>query len=223
MKIEKRRYKRFIVDDKDIRAKTSFAAEIEILDISVGGARIKGTRSLKIGSKYVIKIERGKKVITLKCRVIWEHLSGSIKNERSESIPVYTAGIEFTEIFSDRTQDLLQYLKDYTTSYEMRLTGVRISFHGKELAIMNHEETYIVKKISLGGMLIESHHPLPERRSFPMELAFPQEINPIKFQGKVACCMEIPEQKPNCYDIGISFFDMSPDDKSKLDEFIQSL
>jgi hypothetical protein len=95
MNMRKRRYKRFIVDGMNIYTKMIFSSEIEILDISTGGARIKSTENLKLGSSILIIFENKKIQFPIMCTVIWEKLSGSINNAYGEFVPVYESGIKF--------------------------------------------------------------------------------------------------------------------------------
>jgi Tfp pilus assembly protein PilZ len=220
---EKRRHQRFIVEGKDIHAKTTFASEIEILDMSLGGARIKGTKNLRVSSTYHITLEREGKPFSLKCRVIWMHLSGSLKTESGETVPVYTAGVEFQDIFSGEAKGLLEFLEDYTASYELRLRGVRITIHGREKAVLNQEEKYDVMNISLGGILIQANQPMEIGSKFPMELRLSQEKDSVRFQGRIASCIERTSEDSKCYDVGIEFFDMEENERARLSTFIASL
>ncbi len=220
---ERRRYKRFLVGEMGIEAKTVFSTEIEILDISIGGARIKGTKSLKIGSQYMMKLERDDIMLPLKGTVIWENLSGSIKNDEGETIPVYTAGIRFENIFSEKLLNLIDFIDNSAVSKENRLSGLRFKIYANEKVILNYKETYPVKKISFGGMCVETNCEFPVEGRFPMEIFLPEEEYPIKFEGRIASCLAVEGEKSQCYDIGIEFMDILEHDRLKLAHFIELL
>lgn len=219
---EKRQYNRYIVENMDIHARTIFTTEIEILDISLGGARIQSAKRLKMGSKYILKLVKEQSTLPLKCIVVWEQLSGSLKGSIGESIPVYTAGIEFEEIFSEKLIDLMHFLDDFAAR-EKRLSGLRFKIATPEMVVINYQETFSVKRISLGGLLLESLEELHIGKQFPMELYFPDEVRPIKFEGRVASCLPLIDKRGKRFDIGVEFLKMSDDDRLRVKDFIRLL
>jgi c-di-GMP-binding flagellar brake protein YcgR len=84
---------------------------------------------------------------------------------------------------------------------------------------MDVPESYGVKKISLGGMLIESESPLEIEERIPMEIILPGDIH-IKFLGRIASSLKVSEVGTSRYNIGIEFIEMPEEDKKKLQEFI---
>ena len=58
----KRRYKRFVVDILEINTRLTFARNVKILNISVGGVSLRVDKQLNIGSDYTLRIEgKGKR------------------------------------------------------------------------------------------------------------------------------------------------------------------
>jgi hypothetical protein len=206
-----------------MHAKTIFSSEIEILDISLKGARIQGRKSLKIGGNYQIKFRHEGEPLSFHCTVVWEKLTEAIKQTSGETVPVYIAGVEFTDVFSDKTLGLFKFVDKCLISYEQRIGGVRITIDRKERSQLDHEESYNVKKISLAGMLIETEEELQLEGRFPMKLFLPDASPPIEFQGRIASCIKTPHEKTKGVDIGIEFLDMAENDKSRLNNFIKSL
>jgi Tfp pilus assembly protein PilZ len=229
MKMEKRRYKRFLIEQMDIHAKTIFATEVEMLDISICGARMKVPQNLIIGSVYFIKLENESYSLRLKCTVMWEKLSGSLKNKDGDFIPVYTAGIKFKNVYSDELKKLRDFIGEFEIpeelefSDEKRLNAMRVKFYTKESDLLNYQETYTVKLLSLGGILIETNIEFRIDERFPMELFLSNDNHPLKFQGRIASCIEIPDKKPKQYNIGVEFLDMAENDLSRLSEYTRNL
>jgi hypothetical protein len=225
MKVGKRRYKRFVVENMDIHAKTLFATDTELLDISVTGACITAQKSLRFADKHLIKLESEGKHLPLQCSIIWKNLSGSAKNLSGEFVPVYKAGIAFKCISSDKLVSLKDFIrmsgfpKERRLSNEYGLGALRFKIHTNEKAVLYYQRTSTVKKISLGGMLIELYNGIKIDKRFPMALFLPNENRPIKFQGRVASCIEILGRKLK-HDIGIEFVDMPENDKSRLNTFL---
>ncbi len=71
-------------------------------------------------------------------------------------------------------------------------------------------------------MLIETDLPFEVEERLPMEI-FLYDDKTIRFMGRVAFCMEITDEVPKHYDIGIEFVEISGDDKARFNEFIESL
>ncbi len=71
-------------------------------------------------------------------------------------------------------------------------------------------------------MLIESECRLDLEGVYNMEIVRPGE-EPISFKGRVASCIELVDRARRGYEIGIGFLDMSPEDRSNLKTFIESL
>jgi c-di-GMP-binding flagellar brake protein YcgR len=226
MNIGKRKHKRLVVEELDIHAKTLLTAGVDILDISSSGACIKVPKNLNIGSNYLIKFENENILLPLKFTVKWVKFSGRLEKSDGDLIPVYTTGIEFMDISPDMNEALWNFIGRFALTdeqrfgYEKKLSKLRFKIHTDETALLDYEESYIVKKISTGGMLVETNYKIQIERRLPMELFLANDSLPLKFQGRIASCTEIPDKKSKCFDIGIEFIDMDDNDMSKLSRFI---
>lgn len=214
----------------DINGTMLFADEVQILDISAGGISLKADRRLNIGSEYGLKIRDKAKTISVKGRVIWSVLSESRKNAKGDFVPLYSAGMRFVSIDSETIPELVRFIKghaketpeeDVQSLRGMRL-NVRSRITGAGKAVLNYPEACKVKKISLGGMLIESGPEIAVDSTLSMELFLP-DGSLISFAGRVASCLPVNEGGPGPYDIGIEFLDMSEQDHERLRGFIDSL
>ena len=223
---DKRRHKRFSVDIFGINGKIMFANEVEILDISLGGVSLKVDRRLNIGTEYALKMRSNDQMISVKGSVVWSKISGMKKGSRDDVIPIYSAGMRFSGVTGEKAEELaffIERITNYTHEEAHRLSGLRfnmrfpISAPGR--AVLDLSEHYAVKKLSLGGMLIESAEPLAIEERIPMELFLPGERR-IQFVGRIASCFAVMDADPAKYYIGIEFFEMPLDDKSALKEFI---
>lgn len=221
---EKRRHKRYGVNELDISGKMMFATEVKILDISIGGVSLKADRRLNIGSEYTLKLEDKDRVTTVRGVVVWSSISGTREGPKGDMIPVYTAGMKFTNILNERITELINFIEDHQKDKhkEHRLSGLRFHIDAPEKAILNFPENYRVKKVSLGGMLIESRQLLNIDSRYPMEIFLPEDT-PIRFSGRVASCLLISGDGPAQYDIGIQFIEMSEKDRERFREFIRFL
>lgn len=215
----------------EINGMMMFANEVEILDMSIGGISLRADRRMNIGTEYSLKIRDKASVIPLKAAVVWSLLSGMKKDPEGRAVPLYTAGMRFTDLSPDRIAELARFIaehrQDHHTADDMHcVSGLRFNIRyqvdAKEKAVLSFPESCRVKKISLGGMLIESTHEMEAEKRLPMELSLPKNA-PISVQGRVASCLLTKEEEPRLYDVGIEFVDISISDRARLADFINLL
>lgn len=221
-----RRYPRFTVEGMDVHAKTIFSADIELYNISMGGACIQTAKRMRIGGNYLIRLKSNAYDLPLKCTVIWENLSGNLHNASGETVPLYQAGLSFQNITPDKLVKLKDFIRVSGIPYEQRLNDeqrlsalrFKIDLNGK--GVLNYPKTYKVKKISLGGMLIESSYKFQAEQKLPMALFLSEESPPIKFLGRIASIIATRDTSSKKFDAGIEFFNMSEEDRKRLSKFI---
>lgn len=219
----KRRYKRFIVEGMDINGRLMFTTDVSVLNISLSGISIKADRRLEIGREYTLKLEDHDQVVTVKGTVIWSSLIGNREGQHGEMVPVYNAGLKFTNVLNDRISEIINFIEGHVHESDHRVSGIRFKIAKKpERAVIQFPSNYTVKRISIGGMLIESNESLEVESRFPMELTMPEE-QPISFNGRVASCTLVKIENVEQYDIGIEFLDMNQAGRKKLEELIALL
>ena len=96
---EKRRFKRFSVDIMDINGKMILSTYVKILDISIGGISFKANRRLNMGGEYSLKMKSKGGELTVKGIIVRSALSESISDSWGNIVPVYSAGMQFTDSF----------------------------------------------------------------------------------------------------------------------------
>jgi len=221
---DKRRYKRFILNIQEINGKMLFATQVRVIDISVGGISIKANRRLNIDSEYSLTLEGKKKSISLRGSVVWSSLGEGRGKPDGEVVPIYSAGLKFSTMSAEKITELLSFI-DSNKKAEVQVIGgtrlnVRFHINDPDKAILNFPASYRVKKISLGGMLIESIGALEIESRIPMELSIHAD-NPVEFVGRVASCQVIDKDGQKQYEIGIEFIDLTEKDRAKVASFIE--
>jgi hypothetical protein len=232
---DRRRHKRFKVDVLDVHGQILFASDVKILNISVGGVLLKADRRLNIGRSYVLKMESKNHYLTIKGTVVRSTLSDSLRDSQGDVVPIYTAGIKFTDVSTNRIKEIAQFIEAHIIDYELvkenqydifRLSGLRlyVRFHieNPEKAKVHFRDTYKVKKISLSGMLIESEEDVEAEEQLTMELTIPEK-QPLSLIGKVISCQVILNTHPEVYETAIEFVDMTDDNKKILTHFLNTL
>jgi hypothetical protein len=226
---ERRRFKRFKVDLINIDGKMVFAGDVKIIDISLGGISLKADRRLDIGSEYTLTVSSKGNVFSIKCIVVWAFVKESKEDSRGNIVPIYTAGMQFKEASSKKIEEIVTFIEDHKRDVLVDLhslsgqrLNVRVQIEAPEYAVVNFHENFKIRKISLGGMLIESTYELAIEHKLPMKIIFRGD-KPIQFLGRVTSCLQVKKMGKEHYDIGIEFLDMSEHSKEILKEFIQSL
>ncbi len=212
----KRQDPRFTVED--VQGKMGLRAQVELLDLSFGGAAIKTRRKLKVGDEYALRFEVGGKFVTINAVVVWSVLRDTQK-QSGETILECSAGLRFTSLLTGKLQALVCFIDQHRPPDE-RGSRFQIKTPGK--AVLESLEIYRVRLISLSGMLIQSECGLDLEGVYNMEIVRPGE-EPISFKGRVASCIEVVDRAPRRYEIDVGFLDMSPEDKSNLKTFIESI
>jgi hypothetical protein len=218
----KRRHKRYVVGR--IFGNLLYSTEVNIVNLSIDGAAIETTKRLELNREYPFKIRYKGTLLNLKGLVVWSVLSQSKKKDSGEVIPVYKAGLKFTELLDEKTKILLKFIEESKVkSTEKRLLGIRIKIaesENKNIKI-DFPYRYDVKKISLSGMLVEIEHPFELNARHHMELFLNKDV--LNIVGRIAYCDKNTSNEDTKYDIGIEFVDMSDNDKVLLKEFIDTL
>jgi hypothetical protein len=227
----KRRYKRFVVDILEINTRLTFARNVKILNISVGGVSLRVDKQLSIGSDYTLRIEGKGRTLSLKGVVVWCLLSESLTDPSGNVVPLYKAGIKFADAGKEKSGEIADFIKAHMKEISrqidvaaMKGTRVHLRFliEDPDSAILDVREQCAVKKIGLGGMLIGSDHPLDIENKYPMEITIAED-RAIRFTGRVASCIPVKEGDRGRYDIGIEFLDLSERNRGFLYEFIRLL
>lgn len=197
------------------------ASRVEVLNLSLSGVAIRADRRLNIGSEYRLKLEAGDHFLSVKGVVVWSVLSG-IRRLESDEVPLYSAGMKFVDVLTDKLQDLIDFIDDHKISEEHRLGGIRFQINAPGRAVLDTVESYRVRLISLSGMLIEADRTFEVERVHPMQFQ-PPGGDPVSFAGRIASCLEAPDDGPRRFRIGVAFADMADSDRRRLEAFVASL
>jgi Tfp pilus assembly protein PilZ len=231
MENNQRRYRRFNLDFIKVNGRMKFTSSVDIIDISRGGISLKTDRRLNIGSEYTLNIDEKGRLLSAKGVVVWSSLLESKKSSNGDFIPIYATGMEFKDAPEEKISELVSFIESYaernTDSCGVHTqNGLRfhMRFHvtSKGNTSLTCPENYKVKKISMGGMLIETDNALKVGEKLPMEISLPGNYN-ISFLGRITSSTPLPEMEPEKFAIGIEFLDMPGDYNRQLNVFISML
>lgn len=220
--LNNRKHRRFELNNHEVNGKMVLAAEVEVIDISISGIAVKANRRLNIGSEYTLKLEASK-TISIRGTLVWCSLIETRKESNGEMIPIYSAGIQFKDMSTEKITEL-QYLIDNHKTNELHVAGstrlnIRFQITDPENATLSYPDNYKVKTIGLGGVCIECLQNFEIDSRIPMEM-FIHDESTLKFMGRVASSKVIEKESQKQYDIGIEFLDLSEKDRELLASFI---
>ncbi len=216
---ENRRNPRYIVED--IHGNVLYTSDIEVLNISVDGAAIETPRRLEVNREYSFRINYKDISLSLKGNVVWALLTSRSKKGAQASVPLYRAGIKFTDVLSEKAEVLLKYIEENREKKTgTRLGGIRFNIANAKHITVDLPRKYSVKKISLSGMLVEAEYPLSLDDQYNIELFL--NGNAIAIVGRIAFCRE-SEAHLSQYDIGIEFVTLTDSDRERLQHFLGTL
>jgi Tfp pilus assembly protein PilZ len=223
-----RRHPRFSVDRKGIHAKMILALEAELINISTTGVCIASKKSLKLRDNYVLSLKHEDSHIQMLCSFVWENPTVNSANSSRQLIPYYMAGMAFENLSTDKLVKLKDFMRlsgnpsKQKLSEKYKSSALRFSMQSHEKACLYYNREYVVKKISLSGMLVEIDQRLTVEQKLPMSISLPDDNKPLKFTGRIASCILISDY-PSKFGIGIEFLDMPERDISRLARFLSCL
>lgn len=220
-----RRHERFRLGSREVKGQMTFASEVSILDIGLGGVALRADKRLNIGGRYLLKLEVNKSLVSVNCEVAWARMTGTRKTG-SEVVPIYTAGMKFVGVSPEHMLQLRSFVEaigDQGRAREdERRQYARFPARGPGIALLNFPADYDVRTISLSGMLIESGEPAAADSRIPMALSL-QDGRRIDFVGRIVSCQPKGEDGPGRFHIGIEFIELTDPGQEALAAFIASL
>jgi hypothetical protein len=217
---ESRRHKRYAVDG--IHGNVLYPADLEVLNISIEGAAIETTKRLDLNREYVLKIKHKDVVLNLRGRVIWALLTYREKKGSENIIPVYRAGVRFTDTLNEKTKLLLNFIEENKIrTLEKRLVGVRFKIAVPQNSRIDYPYKYEVKKMSLSGMLVETEYPLDLNNNYDIELFL--DTNLLNIVGRIVNCVAVESEIGTKYDVGIEFIKLSDKNKELIKNFLDTI
>jgi hypothetical protein len=83
---------------------------VNVLDLSLGGARVEHTNILRPGSSCHIRVPLNEKVLTVNSRIVWSKAIGRTEAEAGETGLLYQSGVQFGTMAQDSRGLLAAYL-----------------------------------------------------------------------------------------------------------------
>lgn len=86
--------------------------EVQILDVSLGGARVEHTTILRPGSTCYLRLPLKHQAVTVMCSVVWSQAVGRAEGEQRGTGLLFQSGLEFTTLAAEVHMLLTAFLED---------------------------------------------------------------------------------------------------------------
>jgi hypothetical protein len=215
---EKRRYPRH--DVPDLEGCLLFSMDVDVVNMSLSGMAIETTARVEMGKSYAMKLRHDTGQIPLAGRVVWCHLDRTRRTNSGDVVPVYRSGIQFKGVLTDRASELRSFLRhNVAARTDQRVFG-RFPLNAKDVVDLSCEYPFVIKRVSLSGMLIETDL-VPEVDSvFDMEMKV--EKGTVHTKGRVAFIKEVRENEEHpMAKLGVEFLDMPAGDQEILQDLVE--
>ena len=211
-----------------VRGTFMFTTDARVLNMSLDGMSIETSNPLKIGRAYTLKVEDDGLHLPLRGKVVWCSLVKTSRDDLGEIKPIYRAGVHFEDILSSKARKLKEFiLNKSVVGLESRLFG-RFRVDPQQAAGLSYEADFLVRQLSLSGMLVETDvaPPVDTRCQMEIRLGEVQFISTVRIVRAEHLRHGIEEENgepaKTVIHLGIEFIDMDEDTRQSLAAFIQS-
>jgi hypothetical protein len=144
---EKRRYKRFTVDSGELQSSMVLADHVQVLDISEGGISLKADLRLNIGRQYTLAVKNKHNASTVKGIIVWSSLVDHKEDSAGNSVPIYEAGLQFTQVSREAIHEIIGYLQDKKQDLNQRNDPAYVDFGLASLDIQEEDQAKLERVI----------------------------------------------------------------------------
>ncbi len=222
-----RRHRRFPVAAGAIEGNAEFSCPALISDISIAGISIRTDRKLDIGRQYAIRLMDESRDISCKATVVWSGAGESaVMNHQLPDR--FLSGLKYLNLDRPTATALFSFIEAHLIAGKAPEAArggrgfrccSRFALDARETALLEIPQSYVVRLISLGGILIQSDESIETGSRFSMKMTLQDGVQ-ISFVGRVASSQPSSETEKN-HDIGIAFVEMGADDRKRLQEVIR--
>jgi hypothetical protein len=94
-----------------VSAAVTSSHDVNVLDLSLGGARVEHTIILRPGSSCYIRVPLSERMLTVNCRIVWSKAIGRTAGEAGETGLLYHSGVQFGAMAQATRTQLAAYLQ----------------------------------------------------------------------------------------------------------------
>ena len=218
----KRKYPRFRVDIMNITGRIVVSSIVGIEEIVSEHIVISTDARMNLNREYSLKIEDNGGSLSVSGVVESSSIGSSAVSPDGEAIPLYRAKIRFGAGSGRGHDDIDGFIRRLREESPAQLSGVGLRAGLAQESGAPVTESCRVKKISLGGMLMECANRQETERVLPVLLTLP-DGTPLSVKARVASCIQVSGGDAELFDVGVAFADMPENDWQRLQAFVKLL
>jgi hypothetical protein len=199
-----------------------FNTEARVINLSLTGLALESPLAVKVGRSYTITLRKGDEpTVRLSATVVWCHLQEIRKTQSGEPQPIYAAGVEFTDTLTEKAGQLIRFLEESAVvTVGRRVTG-RFRLEHEQPASVKTAYEFVVKNVSLHGLLLESEFAPQLGMIFDIEVFLPTFT--LRTEARVAHAKEARiVDKRTVTEVGMEYVGLGDEDRTRLGSFIAS-
>ena len=108
---ERRKHRRFTVENMGVDCDMPAASRVKVMNMSSGGVLVMADKFINIGKSYALKIGYKDNSVFVKADVIWALLADCVKQDNGDVIPLFIAGMRFTEVIRGDVGEIMRLLE----------------------------------------------------------------------------------------------------------------
>jgi Tfp pilus assembly protein PilZ len=214
-----RREERFAVEG--VRGSLIVTADARVTNLGLDGLGIETRTPLEVGRTYALSLSRPDRQLRTAGRVVWCSLVRT-ERESSEVLPIYRAGVRFVETLTEKAAEVEAFLDDNTVAGTEKRKFGRFRLSRDKAATVGAEAEFVVREMSLSGMLIETDLALRVDTLHRMEIRLPE----LSFAAQVRIARaeeldEAPEAGGKLLRLGVEFLELDDAALASLEKLRQ--
>jgi hypothetical protein len=220
VKSRKRSGRRYPVDN--VQGTLHFNTEARILNVSLTGVALESALPVRVGRSYSVTLRHDdEQQVSLSATVAWCHLQETRRNQFGESMPIYAAGLSFNDTLTEKAGLLMRFLeRSAIITVGQRVTG-RFRVSNEQLISLKTEYEFVVKNVSLRGLLLETDLSPEIGAVFEIEVVLPAYT--LQTRARVFRVREVRSaEKRVIAEVEMEYVDLASDDRARLSGFIAS-
>ncbi|MBZ0113637.1 MAG: PilZ domain-containing protein [Thermoanaerobaculia bacterium] len=219
MEPNKRRHRRY--DVEGVHGSLAYKMDAQVLNMSLTGMAMETGAMLKVGSNYRLQVPFEKEILDLPADVKWCHLVRTETNASGDVVPVYQAGIDFRSVLDEKARQILSFIESHIiVDLEQRLFG-RFKIQDVETIELAESREFVVRRLSLSGMLIETGFSPQLDEVFDLEIRLRDQL--VELRGRVANVHQIRSGRDSMAEIGVEFSGLEESQRRVFESFIEGL
>ncbi len=197
-----------------------FNTEARVLNVSLTGVALESAMPVRVGRSYSIALRSDDgQAVTLSARAAWCHLKSTRRGEAGEATPVYAAGLAFDDTLTEKAGQLIRFLeRSAIITVGQRVTG-RFEVASERTISLATRHEFVVKNLSLRGMLIETDLSPEAGSEFDVEVALPESS--LQTRVRVTGVRESRLADKRVFaEVEVEFAGLGREDRARLADFI---